>query len=71
MEASGRGGSPWRKSAHSDSGQGNCVEVRVSATEILLRDSAFLCVGPVRLSRPAWNGFLHSLKGGRTTKLPG
>ncbi|MFI1100141.1 DUF397 domain-containing protein [Streptomyces melanogenes] len=70
MQVSGRDGSPWRKSTHSGDGQGNCVEVNVSAAEILLRDSASLSVGQVRLAPPAWNGFIRAIKGGRTTKLP-
>jgi hypothetical protein len=52
----------WRVSSYTG-GQGNCVEVGMSATTIAVRDSKDR-EGPVLYFGPAvWRAFIQSLKG--------
>ncbi|MEU5438204.1 DUF397 domain-containing protein [Streptomyces sp. NPDC020719] len=62
MEAPGRDGPTWRKSTYTNQGDGNCVEFKRSATEILIRDSNMISIGPAHLSLSAWISFIHGLK---------
>ena len=53
----------WRKSSHSGSQGGNCVEVAAVSTETTaLRDSKNPQGGAIVMSATAWRGFLESVK---------
>ena len=53
----------WRKSSHSGSQGGNCVEVAtVSEEATALRDSKNPEDGAIVISAIAWRGFLESVK---------
>ncbi|MBW8484892.1 DUF397 domain-containing protein [Actinomadura parmotrematis] len=57
-------GAGWRKSHHSDGGNG-CVEVATLATAHAVRDSKNP-TGPIlALPHPAWRTLLHHIKQGR------
>ena len=49
--------SPWRKSRHSMN-SGNCVEVAVDLTQVVIRDSANRLAFAIRCSNQAWSAFL-------------
>jgi hypothetical protein len=49
----------WRKSSRS--GESNCVEVLLTETEVLVRDSKAPDAPPLRFSRESWNAFLSMI----------
>jgi hypothetical protein len=52
----------WRKSSHSGGGNGDCVEVAVSAAAVGVRDSKNT-VGPIlRFPADGWQTFLASAR---------
>jgi hypothetical protein len=52
----------WRTSSYSTGGN-QCVEVTVLPTgEVVVRDSKAPHVGAHVFSRPAWNGFVRTIK---------
>ncbi|WP_406164517.1 DUF397 domain-containing protein [Streptomyces sp. NBC_00996] len=65
MKASGKGGTPWRKSTHSGGAQGNCLEVRFLGGEILIRDSTTSSLLLAHVSAPAWSIFVRAVRDGR------
>ncbi|MGH7869256.1 MAG: DUF397 domain-containing protein [Candidatus Dormibacteraceae bacterium] len=52
----------WFKSSHSDSGNDNCVEVRITADQIGIRDSKAPATGGFSVAATAWTAFLADLK---------
>lgn len=53
---------PWRKSSHSGSSGGDCIEVAATASTILVRDTKDLDGGTLALTAGAWTAFTASLK---------
>jgi hypothetical protein len=53
----------WRKSSYSV-GNGACTEVAAAGEIILVRDSAGLATGQLRLPAAAWRELIRRVKGG-------
>ncbi len=52
----------WRKSTHSDSNGGQCLETAGSDGLILVRDTASRDAGKLAFTATAWQQFTDSLK---------
>jgi Domain of unknown function (DUF397) len=52
----------WRKSTYSDGNGGQCVEIRDSARQILVRDTTDQDGGTLEFSAEAWAAFTGSLR---------
>jgi hypothetical protein len=57
----------WRKSSRSNSAGGNCVEVAVSAGQVLLRDSTNPSGPTLSVDAPAFRTFLTATRSGILT----
>lgn len=51
----------WRKSSHSGSGNGDCVEVAYSRTAVHVRDTKDRNGGTLTLPQNGWHAFLSTL----------
>lgn len=67
MKASANSAIPWRKSTYSGDGQGNCVEARLQASSVCIRDSKDPDITFPPISPTAWACFLIALKNGHLT----
>lgn len=55
----------WRKSRHSDGGNGQCVEACNASGKILVRDSKLADASPVlRFGAAGWQEFISAVKAG-------
>ncbi|MFF5759755.1 DUF397 domain-containing protein [Streptomyces longwoodensis] len=52
----------WRKSSHSNSEGGNCVEVAVTPETVHIRDSKTPDPPHLTLPAPAWSAFVGALR---------
>lgn len=52
----------WRKSSHSDSGGGECVEVAAARGAVHVRDSKDIEGSQLCLTSGSWNRFVASLQ---------
>jgi hypothetical protein len=55
----------WFKSSRSSGGSDNCVEVRLTANEVGVRDSKARTAGTLHLTPTAWASFTTALKDAR------
>lgn len=55
----------WRKSSHSDGGNGDCVEVASAFDNMLVRDSKLADTSPIlQFSALSWHVFTSAVKAG-------
>lgn len=65
MNASELSGAAWRKSSHSGSNEGSCVEVAGNHTGVVaVRDSKNPAGPSLTFSPAAWSSFLSTIKDG-------
>ncbi|WP_216213499.1 DUF397 domain-containing protein [Amycolatopsis aidingensis] len=52
----------WRKSSHSNTNNGDCVEVATTARAAAVRDSKAPAAGHLTLGAAAWRAFLTAVR---------
>lgn len=60
MNEAESGSITWCTSSYSSNG-GNCVEVGLQASDVLVRDSKDRCAGALTVRAPSWRAFLAAM----------